>query len=786
MRRSLTVVAVLVAAAASAAVGGPVSERFGGAKGSSAHPDAMKVERTGEVPRCVFDLSAIPKGAAVHRASLGVAGRVGQPREPIRIVAVKRIEGDKIVPAGEPLDLERPYYRSFDATATVKAWAAHPDSNLGLALLESGGLDPKDLYLDVCYDGKPVGLPPQVEGLKAVHADGQTFLIWKELPVFRPPADKVLWVERFDYRKPELADGPGRNAWGGPRVGAVTLATLRDLEGFAVRTEPGPGQRLADQKRIKELPDVHYRIYRSRRRITADNIAKVERVGAARPLNAYDDMMIMGGHIACRGEYYDQREIPDSIFKTWCAADGTAVAPGEAFYVHTTSMTRQREAGKYYYAVTAWRNGVENLVAVTDANSLAEPVAETAEVLKPVLQHVRPSTVHVRPKEKTTEHWYAFYLAPPVANVPSMAPRRIVVEVPEDWQAPGALRMATTAGGAFWDPRVRTRSELLLYIQQDVGYGGDLGYNEGRGTLKAFHGSRVRFYSEKYLFGVLEWAMNKWKADRDRILGAVSTHFAVRHPEFFGSLLMGPPFASGYSLDFDHKWNPGSGSLGRRLGPPNLVKAPDGGPAWDMFDLTQYLRDHPDRDIPFMGCMFSQPKDGNHGAEYGWQDDPKGLAALRDARQPYVAHWGGARLPREVRDAYGRMQWSKTLPAFSNGSLDNNPGTGDPDAGEPWGQINAWLLWDDQGSVDQPDRWEMTAWIVGACPDDRCTVDVTPRHCKRFKAKPGSKWSWTNTADDGKGKVIGRGTVTADKWGLVTLKQITVTKGKNRIVIRKP
>ena len=357
------------------------------------------------------------------------------------------------------------------------------------------------------------------------------------------------------------------------------------------------------------------------------------------------------------------------------------------------------------------------------------------------------------------------------------------MEVPEAWKAPGVMFMSTTYGGAFWDPRVRTPNEMLLFIQSD-GIGSDLGYNEGRGTLKAYRGSKVRFYSEKYLFTVLDWALAKWKADRNRILGGASTHFAVRHPEFFGSLLMGPPFASGYSLDFDQKWNPASGSLAGRLGPPDLVKGPDGkSPAWDMFDLCKYLRDHPDKDIPFMGCMFSQPKDGNHGAEYGFQDDPKGLAALRDARQPFVAHWGGARLPREVSAAYRKMPWSKTLPAFSNGSLDNSPGTGDPDAGEPWGQINAWLLWNSDDAVDKPDRWEMTVYLVGSCPENACTVDITPRHCKGFKPKPGETFTWENRPLSG-GKAV-TGQVTADKWGLVTLKQTAVTQGKNRIAILK-
>jgi len=62
---------------------------------------------------------------------------------------------------------------------------------------------------------------------------------------------------------------------------------------------------------------------------------------------------------------------------------------------------------------------------------------------------------------------------------------------------------------------------------------------------------------------------------------------------------------------------------------------------------------------------------------------------------------------------------------------------------------------------------------------------VTPRHCKAFRPGPGQELQWMLTSEDGK-KVIASGTVTADKWGLATLKQIPVAKAKSRIVIRKP
>jgi hypothetical protein len=138
----------------------------------------------------------------------------------------------------------------------------------------------------------------------------------------------------------------------------------------------------------------------------------------------------------------------------------------------------------------------------------------------------------------------------------------------------------------------------------------------------------------------------------------------------------------------------------------------------------------------------------------------------------------------EIAAALPRMKLESAMPAFSNCSLDNNPGNGDPADGDFVGQINGYLLWDDGDCADQPHRWEMTVWVVKGCPDDRCTVDVTPRHCKAFKPKPAERFKWTNTSI-AENNTIDSGDVAADKFGLVTLPQVTVTKGRNRLAIER-
>ena len=141
-----------------------------------------------------------------------------------------------------------------------------------------------------------------------------------------------------------------------------------------------------------------------------------------------------------------------------------------------------------------------------------------------------------------------------------------------------------------------------------------------------------------------------------------------------------------------------------------------------------------------------------------------------------MARWGGGRFGRDLRRALAKMSWTKSVPAFSNCSLDANCGNGDPADGDPWGQINGFLLWETETIEDRPDRWAMTVFLTADCFDDACTVDLTPRHCRAFKPKAGEVFTWTNT-DPAGGRAVQSGQVKADRWGLVTLRGLKVRKG---------
>ena len=766
--------AIVVWAVASACQAGFVVERWGaGAK--CTHPGTLKVARAGQGTEMIFDLSALPKGATIHHASLFcTTANSRQPRTPAVIHA-----GGK-VGAAVPLTLEAPWYRSFDATQAVRRRDAR--SAVSLAAVRFDGLAAEKSVLEVRYEGTPRRAPEQVDRLRAVHHHGQTFLVWRELADFRPPAESVAWVDKFSRRGNRVVAEPGKGWRGLPRVPAITLKTLRGLQGLELRDKASGFQGIRAARRIREVPDVRYRIYRHTQPITAANLHQAELLGEARPLNAFDQKMAI---IDFKGEYLDQREVPGSIIPTSCVADGQAVMAGEAIYVHTPA-----KPGSWHYAVTAMRDGTENASAIGPGNSLAEPVAESPAPPRPVLQRLQ----EIGPRAKVVERWHLFWPAPPYANVPR-DPLHVLVGEPQGAKPPLAMVVDGFHGGfnIVGALRVPASAALTLLIEHQTAWGGDgdLLYNEGHGTLRSYEECKVDYFSERYFLRQVAWAMEAWPIDRAKVFGGQHDsgplHIAVRHPEIFRRIFLG-----NYTASYVYPWAPPSNGLATTLGPRGTARTPDGTDAWHVLDLAWFLRQNPGRDIPLVLCSSGTGKDTGHTSEFGWQDDPRAWAALRDARQPFIAAWstggddpGGqqqvATVQPEVRAMFSLLRWDATLPAFSNCSLDNNPGNGDPADGDSCGQMNGYLAWDNRDAVDQPDAWEMAVWLVAACPEPACTVDITPRLCGKFRPREGDTFAWTNTCA---GKTTS-GTLAADRWGLATLRGVAVCKHKHRIRIER-
>ena len=445
---------VALAVAVGCAAGQPVRERWGGPGLQCAHPDTLKVVPGSAGARLVFDLSAIPAGARVHHASLYCFTQGGrQPNETPRIRVVQGVDAQgnpaRIQPGS--LALEGPWYRSFDATEAVRRWVNDRASNHGLVVSRFEGLVAGRTYLDVLYDGRARNLPEQVAGLEAVHHDGQTFLVWREVEAFRPRPEEVIWVKKFSERGDVLAEGPGQGAYGMGNHPAITLRALRRLQGLALRDKPSGFQGIRPLRRARKVPDIRYRVYRHSKRITPENIHRAQLLAEVAPLSGYDKEVY---RIHFKGEYIDQREEPASVIPTYRVGRDRALQPGQGLYVHTPSR-----AGEAYYAVTTVLAGTENLADISEANSLTQPVAETPATPQPVLQWVQQDFY----RDDPTEYWYRYWAAPPYCNLPSRS-FRLAVAVPNRLKGPDDMTPQETERMKPLPLSIGTISGAMMYF----------------------------------------------------------------------------------------------------------------------------------------------------------------------------------------------------------------------------------------------------------------------------------------------------------------------------------
>lgn len=141
--------------------------------------------------------------------------------------------------------------------------------------------------------------------------------------------------------------------------------------------------------------------------------------------------------------------------------------------------------------------------------------------------------------------------------------------------------------------------------------------------------------------------------------------------------------------------------------------------------------------------------------------------------------------PEETTPDFYRYQNTKSYPAFSNCTIDQNPGNGSPKNGDPYGAINGYLDWEDDitdEACDYSINLMVKTMYVGGEPDpdqySTCSADVTFRRLQNFKPADGDKVTWKNY--NSTGKKIQNGSVTF-KGGFITLKNITINKSGNKI-----
>lgn len=730
--------ALLIALAAGAARGDFLTETWGNARTCRHRDSVTYADRV-----LKFDLSALPRGAKVHRA---VFKPTVQRRDYSGAVRFCRVLARPESPGGDPklgkiLALRPPLFRSFDATEAVRAWVADPEKNLGLYVQWAPGVRADNVVLEISYEGRAAEPVPPVTGLKALHQAGQTFLTFKEI------------------EDPVGEDGPAFEKF---HNAVMDARKRRSIVYYVYRGErPITVATLGEAELVREVPEI----------LTCWNLKAVN--NTEHPNQGTPTMKS-----PLRPGYNNAR---NHVMTRYCITDAGEPL-GRATGLCVVTVT---QPGRRYYAVTAAVDGAEAVRAVESVGPVDERTSKfPAIIFQRSIGEVgqRSSRVDV----------YNSWIGPPYHNLPTEAETYIVNwhDLPKGspekrlplWVVCGTYgSTAATMQGPGW---YGARKHLTGAFTVGLAEGGIWqGFHECIGTLKSYDQGMVHNYPQRRVLGAAAWGV--WKEDffidpqRVYHWGQLGS-WALRHGDVFaavmsngyGNLAIGKQ-AQNYAGVF------GPGALGS--------KNASGVPQWEYVNLPKWIRENPKVELPYWLCWPAYGAYPSHTiGDFGFMPWPETFHAMASTKRAFAAVWNsnGPGAIRPLLPLVTRVRRDQSLPAFTNCNLDASPGDGDHADAEKSGGINLYQLWEPETILDEPGRWEVTLHLRSDCPADECLTDVTPRRCQQFKPEPGEKFRWTVTPADGE-EALQSGQATADKWGLVTAERVKVTRQKTRIRIAK-
>ncbi len=733
MKRACMIAVAAWTALVSSATAEMVVERWG--SGGRVQHKSVTYQDDGDAKRMTVALAPLSKDTRIYRARLVVLGGEGY-------------EVGCMLPGGKEvgLALVPPYDLWFDATDVVSRAVAAGGERLELTLRSFSGFEPEKTFLEVAYEGKLTTGPPQVTGLKAFFRNGQVFLTWKEIWDIAGGNPEIRWGEMVD------------------KVADCTPLGITPVE---------------------KDREIRYRVYRHTQPITARNIGEARLLYSVKPGSVYTEERVPW---AIEGEHGPRYLKKGEILKRVTLEPGKPLPPGTGFHWYTVD-----KGGRGYYAVLTAVNGVENTADISSANSVG-PIEQRVRTPMPILY--RDVVTKLRQPEGAEHHeqWYTWWVPPPLSPYPKR------YDVVLSFCRQTMLRPAplTVTRGHAWittpePPGPGPHQGVYLAPSPDNPCAFWMGIPNSYYNLKSRRQARWRPTTQLRNDLLIEWVRSKLPIDPDRIVGSIGCWgmMEIERAELYAYL---------------HGWGQpemtkGFQAWGRAQiwGPPQLYAGrPKEENPWYRQDYGRWIVEDPARETPLLSIHLGW---GAHFTEMGWPPFPRFLRAMIDSKRPLIYRWQVREQRRPI------IRKNQSVPAFGNCSLDDNVGNGDLNHGYPLdsGQLNGYLNWDSETIVDRPDRWEMTVVLDDSAPLGECRVDVTPRKVQRFRGRAGQRFRWVCTflplvepdqkpkggrissdelpARPAIGKQLGSGSTVADQWGLVTIRQMRMLKGAQRVVI---
>ncbi|MHC4745089.1 MAG: hypothetical protein ACYS8Z_24500, partial [Planctomycetota bacterium] len=603
------------AAVVSRAEEGFVTATFGSA-GKMQYPQTLKLDKD----LISFDVSALPKGVEIQRATL---------RFPFRSDwgGHSTVELAPIGISKRPLSTFPPAHRSLDATEAVTAWVERDATNRGLRVVQGGRAQLEKAVLEVSYLGPVRASLPRVTELKAKHRDGQTFLTWRE------PQDIVGKDEpTFEEFEKAVLDARARRR--------IVYRVYRDEKPITAAT-------LGRAELAAEVPEA----------LSSWNLLAIantehpqEGITKRSPLRSGNLRL---AHVMTRYRISD---------------DKPPLSRGTALAVLTAE-----QRGRYYYAVTVSVDGREAVDEFKTGQSLSVAVDERPAEF-PAIVYQRTRTGRSEQENAPAVDVYVCWLESPLVHA-SRAVEIYMVRWPDMRHAfrhrrsPLYLNLgtygcsATELSNPGWHAARRhvTGAVTIGLAEEGKLWAGD---HECLGTLRGLDEGEQR-----RVLASTAWALGKtdFFIDPQRVyIWGQFAGWALRHGDLFAAVMSNGHNNMKTSREGrKHYWRWGQPNHGRNwLGMNHL----------DYLDLAGWVRDNPKIELPYWVCWPAYGAFPDHSlGDFGfkpWQDF---IGAMKQTRRAFAAVWmsNGPGLARGVcRDMVPQIKLHQSLPAFSNCSLD--------------------------------------------------------------------------------------------------------------------
>lgn len=307
----------------------------------------------------------------------------------------------------------------------------------------------------------------------------------------------------------------------------------------------------------------------------------------------------------------------------------------------------------------------------------------------------------------------------------------------------------------------------------------------------------VRTYTQNRMHQILTWAISQPNVDSTRVYCTGFSHNgfgAMFTSVMMPSLIAATQMTSSPCLvkavkgtDKETKW------CGCKINLNTDMVNPGTGDTlqiWSLLDLRKMFYTFSKTDLPYMSGV-----NGKQDITVGWVQNFHWFDSLNLNRQGGVWFWdqrdhsgnGKNFDPEETDLNFLRFSTTRSFPAFAYNLINENPGDGDINNGDPYGSINGYLDWDDKSIDDQSCSYSINCFIkdfyVGGVQQpefDSTSVDITLRRLQNFHPANGQVIEWSVTKKNKK-KIIQQGSFTYNT-GPITLYGVKIYNKKGSTI----